>query len=295
MRHAKWAVLLATVTAACAQTSQVISLNGSWDFAFAGDTAAADRLATFYQDGFQGAFRPIPVPSNWALQGFEEPIYARTRQGGEGFYVFRFQAPATLTGKRVLLHFGGVWDSAEVWLNSAPLGRHDSGFTGFAYDVTSTLKVAAENRLAVRVRQSTKDSAFDTNDDWALGGIYRDVWLEGMPAATYIDRVETSTTFDAQFRDADLNLRVLVSGSRGPGAGVGRGGAPAAGGRGPNATPDPGYELRAVLTGPDGKEVQRSVLAIPAHRGTARDTLLTMHVIAPQHWMCLPPKHSWIF
>lgn len=292
MRHTRWALLLATLAAACAQTSQVVSLNGAWDFALAADAAAADRLAGFYQDGFQGGgFRPIVVPSNWALQGFEEPIYARTRQGGDGFYVLRFQAPATLTGKRVLLHFGGVWDSAEVWLNAAPLGRHDSGFTGFAYDVTSTLKVGTENRLAVRVRQSTKDSAFDTNDDWALGGIYRDVWLEGMPAATYIDRVETSTTFDAQFRDADLNLRVLVSGSRGPGAGAGRGGAPAGGGRGgPNAAPDPGYELRAILNGPDGKEVQRSVLAISAHRGTARDTLLTMHVNAPQHWTAETPN-----
>ena len=171
----------------------MISLDGTWDFAFAADAAAADHLAGFYQDGFQGAsFRPIPVPSNWALQGFEEPIYSRTRQGGEGFYVLRFQAPASLMGKRVLLHFGGVWDSAEVWLNSTPLGRHDSGFTGFAFDVTPDIKVGAENRLAVRVRQVTKDSAFDTNDDWALGGIYRDVWLEGMPAATYIDRVETS-------------------------------------------------------------------------------------------------------
>jgi beta-galactosidase len=288
LRRARYAVLLLSLAAACAQPSQLTSLNGTWDFAFAADAPAADRLAAFYQDGFQGgSFRPIPVPSNWALEGFEEPIYARTRQGGEGFYVFRFQAPATLTGKRVLLHFGGVWDSAEVWLNSAPLGRHDSGFTGFAFDVTPTLKIGAENRLAVRVRQSTKDSAFDTNDDWALGGIYRDVWLEAMPAATYIDRVETSTTFDAQFRDADLNLRVLVSGSRGPGAGA-RGGAPAGGGRGPNTPAD--YELRAILTGPDGKEVQRAVLAIPGHRGTARDTLLAMHVNAPQHWTAETPN-----
>ena len=76
------ALLLATLTAASAQTSQMVSLNGTWDFALAPDAAAADRLAAFYQDGFQGGnFRPIPVPSNWALQGFEEPISARARQG----------------------------------------------------------------------------------------------------------------------------------------------------------------------------------------------------------------------
>src|SRR5580700_8218927 len=82
LRHARYAVLLLSLATACAQPSQLTSLNGTWDFAFAADSAAADRLAAFYQDGFQGgSFRPIPVPSNWALQGFEEPIYARTRVG----------------------------------------------------------------------------------------------------------------------------------------------------------------------------------------------------------------------
>ncbi|MBZ5585252.1 MAG: DUF4981 domain-containing protein, partial [Acidobacteriia bacterium] len=261
-------LLLAALTAAPAQTSQELSLNGSWDFAFAADASAAQRLARFYEAGFQGGgFQPVPVPSNWALLGFEEPIYARPRQAGEGFYVRRFQAPADLKGKRTLLHFGGVWASAEVWLNGEPLGRHDSGFTGFGYDVTRLLKPGAENRLAVRVRQVTKDSLFDTNDDWSLGGIYRDVWLESMPAAAYLDRVEASTAFDAQFRDADLNLRILVSGSQiGP------------------------YELRAALAGPDGKETQRAALSIPAHRGTARDTLLTLHVAAPLHWTAETPN-----
>ena len=268
VRHARWVLLLPALATACAQTQPATSLNGTWDFAFAADAATADRLARFYENSFQSpGFQPVPVPSNWSLLGFEEPIYARPRQAGEGFYVRRFQAPENLSGKRVLLHFGGVWASAEVWLNSAPLGRHDSGFTEFAYDVTRILKPGAENRLAVRVRQLTKDSAFDTNDDWSLGGIYRDVWLETMPAAAYIDRVETSTTFDAQFRDADLHLRVLVSG-----------------------TQQAPYELRAILTGPDGKETQRTSLAVPAHRGTARDTLLTMHAYAPRRWTAETPN-----
>ena len=93
-------LLLAPLTAAFAQTSQTISLNGTWDFALAPDAAAADRLAGFYQDGFQGGgFRPIVVPSNWALQGFEEPIYSRARQGGDGFYILRFPVPESAGDK----------------------------------------------------------------------------------------------------------------------------------------------------------------------------------------------------
>ena len=118
VRCARWLLLLATLVTACAQTSPITSLNGTWDFAFAADAPAADRLARFYENGFQGGgFQPTPVPSNWSLLGFEEPIYSRPRQAGEGFYVRRFQAPENLTGKRVLLHFGGVWASAEVWFD----------------------------------------------------------------------------------------------------------------------------------------------------------------------------------
>jgi beta-galactosidase len=50
------------------------------------------------------------------------------------------------------------------------------------------------------------------------------------------------------------------------------------------------YELRAILSGPDGKEVQRMSVAVPAHRGTARDTLITMHLAAPLHWTAETPN-----
>src|SRR5450759_4812256 len=52
--HARCPLMLATVATACAQTAPVTSLNGTWDFAFASDAPAADRLARFYEDGFQG-------------------------------------------------------------------------------------------------------------------------------------------------------------------------------------------------------------------------------------------------
>ncbi|WP_303005575.1 sugar-binding domain-containing protein [Bacteroides congonensis] len=46
---------------------------------------------------------------------------------------------------RVLFHFGGVWSSAEVWLNGKFLGRHDSGYTSFAFDVSGKLKTGGAN------------------------------------------------------------------------------------------------------------------------------------------------------
>jgi len=196
-------------------------------------------------------------------------MYGRLKAAGEGFYLHDFQVPDALAGKRVLLHFDGVWSSAEVWLNAIPLGRHDSGFTFFAFDVTEALK-PGENRLAVRVRQLTKDYLFDTNDDWSLGGIFRDVWLEWMPRNRYIDRVETSTTFDEQYRDADLNIRVLVMQTR-------------------NRVVTSDYTLRLALTGPDGKTVEQDDEQVPAHYNTGRDTIYKMRVRSPAKWTAETP------
>jgi len=264
-------LLLALGSAAAKPAADArLSLSGQWRFTLARTPEEAERLAHFYEPAFDSkAFRPIPVPSNWSLEGFEEPMYGRLKAAGEGFYLHDFQVPDALAGKRVLLHFDGVWSSAELWLNAIPLGRHDSGFTSFAFDVTEALK-PGENRLAVRVRQLTKDYLFDTNDDWSLGGIFRDVWLELMPRDRYIDRVETSTTFDERYQDADLNIRVLVMQSR-------------------NRAVTADYTLRLALAGPDGKTVEQDDLQAPSHNNTGRDTLYKMRVRSPAKWTAETP------
>ncbi|MCS3154277.1 hypothetical protein NXX77_14930 [Phocaeicola dorei] len=161
-----------------------INLSGTWQFAFAANQKEADRLERFYTSDFaKSKFKSTPVPSNWALLGYEEPRFiedSRIIKLSEGFYVREFTIPQDWKDKRILLHFGGVWSSAEVWLNGNELGRHDCGYTSFAFDVTNKLKVDEPNKLAVRVRQITREYKFDVCDDWTWGGIYRDVTLEAM-------------------------------------------------------------------------------------------------------------------
>lgn len=191
-----------------------INLSGTWQFAFAANQKEADRLERFYTSDFaKSKFKSTPVPSNWALLGYEEPVYRgfKDNQAGEGFYVREFTIPQDWKDKRILLHFGGVWSSAEVWLNGNELGRHDCGYTSFAFDVTNKLKVDEPNKLAVRVRQITREYKFDVCDDWTWGGIYRDVTLEAMPAKRWIDDVVVQTTFDHLFQDANLDIRVMIS------------------------------------------------------------------------------------
>jgi beta-galactosidase len=253
------------------------SLSGTWQFAFAPHAADAEALSSFYKPGFDlKAFHSTPVPSNWAIQGYEEPVYKPFKtEASEGFYTRTFTPPMAWKGRRMLLHFGGVWSSAEVWINGTNMGRHDSGFTSFAMDVTKVINFGAENTIAVRVRQQTHDYLFDTNDDWSLGGIYRDVWLESMPMNRWITGIETRTTFDYQFRDADLAIRTLVNDSRTWPA---------------KASPPFEYEMRFQLTAPDGTVVQERKLTIPLHSGNGRDIPITMHLTTPLPWTAETPN-----
>ena len=63
-----------------------INLSGTWQFAFAANQKEADRLERFYTSDFaKNKFKSTPVPSNWALLGYEEPVYGhRLKFGSTG-------------------------------------------------------------------------------------------------------------------------------------------------------------------------------------------------------------------
>ena len=262
------------------RAQESINLNGAWRFAFAETEQKAERLANFYTATFDSkAFKSIPVPSNWAILGYEEPVYRgfTDNKAGEGFYLHQFTVPEDWTEKRVLLHFGGVWSSAEVWLNEQYLGRHDNGYASFAFNVGDKLKAGETNRLAVRVRQVSREYKFDVYDDWTLGGIYRDVSLEAMPDKRWLDGVAVQTIFDDQFNDADLKIRVMVGDKQK--------------GTLPGNYPSPGepYDLRFTLSDKDDRVVSQRQITLPAHTSTDRESRLTMRIPSPNHWTAETP------
>lgn len=257
-----------------------INLNGTWRFALAKTEKEANQLSKFYSDKFDtSSFKPTPVPSNWAVLGYEEPVYRGFEgdKASEGFYLLDFKVPADWKKKNIQLHFGGVWSSAEVWLNGNWIGTHHGGYTSFAFSVTDKIKVGESNRLAVRVRQVNQNYKFDVYDDWTLGGIYRDVTLEAMPKNRWLDHIVIKTNFDELFQDADLKISAMVGDRNKETL--------------PGNYPSPGepYSLRATLTTKEGKEIDSQEILVPAHTATNREVLVNMRVKSPQHWTAETP------
>ena len=101
-----------------------------------------------------------------------------------------FAAPQHKKDERVLLHFGAVDRTAEVYVNGVPAGSHSGGYTPFSFDVTDLLR-EGENVLEVAVHDDVHEnfpSGKQSAQEQSYGcmytrvtGIWQSVWLECVP------------------------------------------------------------------------------------------------------------------
>jgi beta-galactosidase len=175
-----------------------VSLSGTWKFA---PDPPQDFSRTDFDDS---AWSPIDVPSHWRLNGFRS-------WDGVGGYRHHVQIPQAWRGRRVKIHFDGVYSGAEVWFNGQRVGWHEGGFTPFEVDVTDELH-NQDNVLALRVTEQTRSSSLDTMSSYAdfeLAGIMRDVSIFPVPAS-HVERMQVSTRFDSDYRNATLSIDLTL-------------------------------------------------------------------------------------
>jgi len=160
----------------------------------------------FYCSGGQrsGKHTTIAVPSNWEQQGFGGYNYGhdKVKADEQGFYRYRFPAPANWQQREVNIVFDGVMTDAEVKINGKLAGPvHQGGFYRFKYDISSLLRKGS-NLLEVKVSKQSSDEGVNraerSGDFWVLGGIYRPVFLEVKPLV-HIDRVAINATANGDF------------------------------------------------------------------------------------------------
>ena len=200
--------------------ARFLSLDGVWRFRFADDVSRAPQ-------GFEApeydvsAWDRIEVPSCWETAGYGYAIYTNIiypypntppyirRDNPAGCYVRTFEVPRAWNGDRVILHFGGVYSACSVWVNGRFAGYSEDSALPAEFDVTELLR-EGENRLAVKVLKWCDGSYLEDADHWRLGGIYREVYLAAEPRAAIAD-YGVRTVFDAEYRDAKLQLRPSVA------------------------------------------------------------------------------------
>ena len=163
-----------------------------------------------WQFTHDGKTTTVDLPHDWDIFDAPNPETGATGtgggwfQGGKGEYRKSFKTPA---GEVVRLHFEGVYQRAEVFVNGQKAGQHGYGYTPFTVDITPYLyKNKRQNELLVTV-----DNSLQPNCRWYSGsGIYRHVWLETMPALHIAQNGVFVTTPEVKADKATVNVEVTV-------------------------------------------------------------------------------------
>jgi len=192
-------------------------------------TVSAQSQRQLFDDNWQfsrdGKTISINLPHDWDIYCAPDPKTGTTGTGGgwfpggRGEYRKQFtidNTHLTIDNSLVKLHFEGVYQKAEVFVNGQKAGQHHYGYTPFTIDVTPFLKW--KNAKAGKVKSNLNevvvkvDNSEQPNCRWYSGsGIYRHVWLETMPALHIAENGVFVTTPEINAERARVQVEVTVA------------------------------------------------------------------------------------
>lgn len=148
----------------------------------------------------------VPFPPQSKLSQYNEDVKEQLH------YHKTFSLPADFykDNDNVILHFGAVDQTCEVYINDVLLGSNEGGYLPFHFNITEHLK--AENELIVKVVDTlTHDYPYgkqrkDRGGMWytPVSGIWQSVWLEAVPHNS-IDQIKVTPTLHSVHLDIDTN------------------------------------------------------------------------------------------
>lgn len=218
-----------------------LSLNGTWKFNLVDEPSL--RPLDFYAESFDASsWDDIEVPSNWEMKGYDYPIYSnveyphannppyiqrRTNCNGwaygfqwdcnaygvnpVGSYIRTFDLPENWQGKRLFLHFGGIYSAAYVWLNGQYVGYTQGANNDHEFDITDYARPGAANTLAVQVFRWSDGSYLECQDMFRMSGLYRDVYVFATPETFVRDHYITSELSAPDYTSGSLNVQLTVN------------------------------------------------------------------------------------
>ena len=166
------------------------NLNGLWNYAITEINAAQPTT-------FNGEIL-VPFALESALSGVQEPLNEKQLL----WYEREFTVPSKWMSQRVMLHFGAVDWSADVYVNGVYVGGHTGGYTPFACDITAALNKKGAQKLVVRVwdpsekgEQPVGKQLSKLGKIWytPVSGIWQTVWLEPVSKLNHIESITPSS------------------------------------------------------------------------------------------------------
>lgn len=209
------------------QGAEYMSLNGVWRLNFVEDVNDRPGEDEFWGDAVDvSAWDTISVPSCLEMKGYGDPLYINVnypfvnnppfismKSGlakSVASYRRDFDMPAGWDGKRVFLHFDGIYSAALVWVNGAYVGYTEGANNDAEFDVTEYLR-AGTNNVSVQVFRWSDGSYLEGQDMWHMSGIHRDVYLFVTPKTFVRDHYITAALDAASgYSAGNMNVNIAM-------------------------------------------------------------------------------------
>lgn len=224
------AIVCATlITSACATTSfaaqagrERLLMDFNWKFKLGAvndvdgsGLVKAGSAENYAVKGKDDDWRSVNLPHDWCV---EQPLDPKA-DGGHGYFTLgygypdtsvgwyskRFDIPKSDLGRRISIEFDGVFRDSQIWFNGHYLGRQESGYSPFKYDITDYIDYGKQNRLVVRVDASQFEGWF-----YEGAGIYRHTWLV-KTAPVHIPQWGTFVSTDVKGKSANGKAIITVA------------------------------------------------------------------------------------
>ena len=176
------------------QSSNYLSLNGKWSFK--GVENANERPTDFYKlDYNDSSWGTMPVPGNWELNGFGDPVYVNvgfpwrghfknnppmvpTEHNRVGSYRRYIDVPSNWNGEQIIAHFGSVTSNIYLWVNGQ--------FVGYARWCDGTY--------------------CEDQDFWRLSGVARQSYLYKRSKTTNVNDIRFVADLHNNYTDGTLSI-----------------------------------------------------------------------------------------
>ena len=165
---------------------QVLSLDGDW--MWKGYPAPDLSEPDFWREDFDdSAWRTMPVPGMWELNGFGDPVYICNSYPWrwhyvnnppfppvDGNHVGQYRRVVTLDrdflkDTRISLCIGSAVSNVRAWVNGSEVGYSEDSRLAAQFDVTPFLH-EGENLIALEVMRWCDGTYLEDQDCWRMSG-----------------------------------------------------------------------------------------------------------------------------
>lgn len=263
-----------------------LTLNGLWKLHWTTTTTAAPGEEYWADEADVTEWDTISVPSCLEMKGYGSPYYINvdtpflddyptiTMRAGCLNSVASYRRHFTLPegwadGRRVVLHFDGIYSAANVWVNGQYVGYTQESNNDAEFDLSGVVR-EGDNNICVQVVRFSDGSFLEGQDMWRMSGIHRDVYLYATPTTYIQDHYLTTDFTTLNYLQGNLNVALTLAHT------------------GTEATEK---EVKVSLIGPDGSLVASGsqTVALGAGETEAQTTVTLSGLSDLQLWSAEQP------